>query len=136
MQPTQTHVETAATDAASGLTRRDAYRARVDTIAAVYVLAPETGTPGWRSVWLRDLSASGAAVEGPTLDAAEGDDVLVRFTPDGDGSFQLRGRIVRCQRATARDTYGVRFVNLTTRQAERLHALVARLALARRARRN
>ncbi|HEX4777885.1 MAG TPA: PilZ domain-containing protein [Acidimicrobiia bacterium] len=116
-----------------GLTRRDAYRARVENTASVYVLAAETTTPGWRSVQLRDLSASGAGLEVVDLDAREGDDVLVRFAPDGDATaFQLRGRIVRRSQAAARDTYGVRFVSLTTQQADVLHSLVARLALARR----
>jgi c-di-GMP-binding flagellar brake protein YcgR len=119
-----------------GLARRDAYRARVETTANVYVLAPLTTTPGWRPVQLRDLSASGAGLEVVDLDASEGDDVLVRFAPDGDATaFQLRGRIVRHEQAAARDTFGVRFVSLTTQQADVLHALVARLALARRGRR-
>jgi c-di-GMP-binding flagellar brake protein YcgR len=137
MQATQIGVEVSG-DAApgEGLARRDAYRARVETSASVYVLAPETTSPGWRPVQLRDLSASGAGLEVVDLDAREGDDVLVRFAPDGDATaFQLRGRIVRRSQNAARDTFGVRFVSLTTQQTDVLHSLVARLALARRGRR-
>jgi c-di-GMP-binding flagellar brake protein YcgR len=138
MQAARTDIDAGGRDGAGdGLTRRDAFRARVWAIAGLYVLSPETATPGWRSAWLRDVSASGAGLEVPALHAAEGDDVLIRFAPRGDTTaVQLRGRIVRRQHSTARDAYGVRFVNLTMQQSELLHALVARMTVARRAARN
>jgi hypothetical protein len=121
--------------AAGGLTRRDAYRTRVDAPVGVYVLDAMTGTPGWCRGHLRDLSASGAGIEALSLDARPGDEVLVRFhfEPERaavtgvEPTFQLRGFVVRIVAGDARNVYGVRFVGTTAAQVDRLHALVLEL---------
>jgi c-di-GMP-binding flagellar brake protein YcgR len=121
-------------DAGGGLSRRDAYRTRVDAPVSVYVLRPGTTTPGWLPASLHDLSASGAGIEALTLDAEAGDEMLVRFRfgaghwdRDVQPTFQHRCVIVRAVTDEARTTYGVRFVSPTAAQVDALHALVLEL---------
>jgi c-di-GMP-binding flagellar brake protein YcgR len=117
-----------------GLSRREAYRTRVDAPVAVYVLRSGTTTPGWLPASLHDLSASGAGIEALTFDAEPGDEMLVRFHfgagsrgSDGEPAFQHRCMIVRAVTDEARTTYGVRFLSPTAVQVDALHALVIEL---------
>lgn len=112
---------------ATGLSRREAYRARIDSPAAVYVLRPSTTTPGWHRCYLRDVSACGAGVEAVSVDVADGDAVLLRFGAEADG-FQVRGRVVRVDAGSARTAYGVRFGGLDMRQVDSLYKFVMRHA--------
>lgn len=112
---------------APGFSRREAYRARVESPAAVYVLRPSTTTPGWSRCHLRDVSACGAGVEAVDLDLRDGDAVLLRFGTESDG-FQVRGRVVRIDTGAARTSYGVRFGGLDPRQVESLYKFVMRHA--------
>jgi c-di-GMP-binding flagellar brake protein YcgR len=113
--------------APTGFSRREAYRARIESPAAVYVLRPSTTTPGWRRCHLRDVSACGAGVEAVSLDLEDGDAVLLRFGTEADG-FQVRGRVVRVDAGSARTAYGVRFGGLDPRQVESLYKFVMRHA--------
>ena len=117
-----------------GLSRRDAYRTRVDAPVSVYVMRSGTSTPGWLPASLHDLSASGAGIEALTLDAEAGDEMLVRFRfgaapwdREGEPTFQHRCVIVRTVTDEARTTYGLRFLSPTAAQVDALHALVLEL---------
>jgi type IV pilus assembly protein PilZ len=64
---------------------------------------------------------------------AVGTSVTLRFTPPGEGEFDLRGEVawvnpVRTDRDNINPGFGVRFVDLTPEMRERLVALVHAIA--------
>lgn len=111
----------------TGYSRREAYRARIESPATVYVLRANTATPGWRRCRLRDVSACGAGVEALSLDIEDGDYVLLRFGTERDG-FQVRGKVVRVDPHPARTFYGVDFAGLEAHQTEALYKFVMQYA--------
>jgi hypothetical protein len=69
--------DTGASVPAAGTPRRGSYRTRAE-IPAVLFRVDAGATAGWLRCWLRDLSTSGASIEG-TLELGVGDPVQLRF---------------------------------------------------------
>lgn len=109
----------------TGLSRRDGYRVRLDQPVRFYLLDDSGGT-SWLRCNLRDVSASGAAIELVGMELEVGSTILLRIdvSRSGETTFQVRAKVVRRVPSAARVLYGVNFVGLTASQLEQLHRAV------------
>jgi c-di-GMP-binding flagellar brake protein YcgR len=113
--------ETADSVAAPVTPRRSSYRTRAEIPAA---LALDTDGAGWLRCWLRDLSTTGASIEG-TLELGLGERLRLRFGKPGD-RFTLPATVIRG--TTKARVFGVRFDPLSESESHHLYQFVMELA--------
>ncbi len=103
--------------------RRGSYRARAE-IPAMLLADDADPTGGWVRCWLRDLSTTGAAVEG-TLALSLGDHVRLRFGRQHE-RFTFDATVMRVEGESR--LFGLHFGPHTAREADALYGFVMELA--------
>jgi c-di-GMP-binding flagellar brake protein YcgR len=103
--------------------RRGSYRTRAE-IPAALSRERDTAGNGWMRCWMRDLSTTGAAIEG-TLELRAGDRLRLRFGKPHE-RLTFEATVLRVD-AAAR-MFGVSFDGLGEREAEQLYRFVMELA--------
>ena len=102
--------------------RRTAYRTRAEIPAAL--ARSGVAPPAWVKCWLRDLSTTGALVEG-SLPITTGEQVRLRFGKPYE-LISVHATVMRADKEGR--VFGMRFDGLDDREARALYALVMELA--------